>query len=62
MEDRLPEEIDPAIIVAGVPVTDGNGNIYYNVIQQHNTGTGSSFYQHDIVDSWLVKVLAKRTP
>jgi len=51
-------KIDPAIIVAGVPVTDGNGNIYYNAIQQHNTGTGSSFYQHDIVDSWLVKVLA----
>jgi outer membrane protein assembly factor BamB len=51
-------KIDPAIIVAGVPVTDGNGNIYYNAIQQHNSGTGSSFYQHDIVDSWLVKVLA----
>jgi hypothetical protein len=49
-------EIDPTIIVAGVPTTDGNGNIYYNAIQQFNTGTGISFYQHDIVDSWLVKV------
>jgi len=51
-------KIDPDIIVAGVPVTDGNGNIYYNAIQQHNSGTGISFYQHDIADSWLVKVLA----
>jgi len=47
---------DLAIIVAGVPTTDGNGNIYYNSIQQHNSGTGISFYQHDIVDSWLVKI------
>src|SRR6266567_4554794 len=51
-------KIDPDIIVAGVPVTDGNGNIYYNAIQQHNSGKGISFYQHDIVDSWLVKVAA----
>lgn len=51
-------KIDPTIIVAGVPATDGNGNIYYNVIQQYNPGTGVSFYQHDIVDSWLVKVAA----
>ena len=35
---------------------DGSGNIYYNAIQQYNPGTGISFYQHDIVDSWLVKV------
>jgi len=42
--------------VAGVPTVDGNGNIYYNAIQQYNTGAGESFYQHDIVDSWLVKV------
>ena len=49
-------KIDPAIIVAGVPVTDGSGNVYYNAIQQYNSGTGASFYQHDIIDSWLVKV------
>lgn len=48
--------IDPTIIVAGVPSTDGKGNIYYNAIQQFNSGVGISFYQHDIVDSWLVKV------
>ena len=48
--------LDPSIIVAGVPTVDSAGNIYYNAIQQHNTGTGESFYQHDIVDSWLVKV------
>jgi hypothetical protein len=48
--------LDPTIIVAGVPTVDGNGNIYYNTIQQYNPGTGISFYQHDIVDSWLVKV------
>ncbi len=48
-------KIDPTIIVAGVPSTDGKGNIYYNAIQQFNSGNGS-FYQHDIVDSWLVKV------
>ena len=49
-------KVDPTIIVAGVPSTDGNGNIYYNAIQQFNPGTGISFYAHDIVDSWLVKV------
>jgi len=49
-------KIDPDIIVAGVPSTDGHGNIYYTAIQQHNHGAGVSFYQHDIVDSWLIKV------
>ena len=49
-------KLDPSIIVAGVPTVDSNGNIYYNTIQQYNPGTGISFYQHDIVDSWLVKV------
>src|SRR5260370_18206838 len=49
-------KIDPTIIVAGVPTTDGSGNIYYNAIQQDNPGTGITFYQHDIVASWLVKV------
>jgi hypothetical protein len=48
--------LDPTIIVAGVLTADGGGNIYYNAIQQYNPGTGISFYQHDIVDSWLVKV------
>jgi len=51
-------KINSDIIVAGVPSTDGNGNIYYNAIQHHNHGTGVSFYQHDILDSWLVKVSA----
>jgi hypothetical protein len=49
-------KIDPSIILAGVPTVDRNGNLYYNSIQQYNSGTGISFYQHDIVDSWLVKV------
>jgi outer membrane protein assembly factor BamB len=49
-------KIDPSIIVAGVLSTDARGNIYYNAIQQFNTGAGASFYQHDIVDSWLVRV------
>jgi hypothetical protein len=48
--------LDPTIIVAGVPTVDSNGNIYYNAIQQFNSGTGITFYRHDIVDSWLVKV------
>ena len=48
--------ISPTIVVAGVPTVDGSGNIYYNVIQQFNAGVGVSFYAHDIVDSWLVKV------
>jgi hypothetical protein len=47
--------LDPTIIVAGVLSADGAGNIYYNAIQQYNPGNGS-FYAHDIVDSWLVKV------
>jgi hypothetical protein len=50
---------DPTIIVAGVLTTDSAGNIYYNAIQQFNSGTGASFYQHDIVDSWLVKITPK---
>jgi outer membrane protein assembly factor BamB len=48
--------LEPSIIVAGVPTADSNGNIFYNVIQQFNTGAGISFYQHDVLDSWLVKV------
>ena len=48
-------KIDQSIIVAGVPSTDGK-NVYYNAIQQFNPGTGTSFYDHDIVDSWIVKV------
>ena len=48
-------KIDPTIIVAGAPTVDQNGNIYYNAIQQFNGGNGIGFYQHDIVDSWLVK-------
>jgi hypothetical protein len=50
--------LDPSIIVAGVPTANSNGNIFYNVIQQFNTGAGISFYQHDVDDSWLVKVNA----
>lgn len=49
-------KIDPTIIVAGAPTVDAAGHIYYNAIQQFNGGSGASFYQHDIVDSWLVKV------
>ena len=48
--------IDTAIIVAGVPTADNRGNIYFNVIQQFNAGNGIGFYEHDVVDSWLVKV------
>ena len=48
--------LDPTIIVAGVLSADSSGNIYYNAIQQFNPGTGISFYAHDIIDSWLVKV------
>jgi outer membrane protein assembly factor BamB len=51
--------LDPTIIVAGVLSADSAGNIYYNAIQQFNRGTGGSFYAHDIVDSWLVKVSAQ---
>jgi hypothetical protein len=48
--------LDSSIIVAGVPTVDSAGHIFYNAIQQFNKGAGASFYQHDIVDSWLVKV------
>src|SRR5262249_24165799 len=50
--------LDPDIIVAAVPTADASGNIFYNAIQQFNGGNGVSFYKHDIVDSWLVKVAA----
>jgi hypothetical protein len=49
-------KLDPTIIVASVLSADSTGDIYYNAIQQFNPGTGISFYAHDIVDSWLVKV------
>src|SRR5262249_5633941 len=49
-------KIDPTIVVAGVLSVDQSGNLYYNAIQQFNGGNGITFYQHDIVDSWLVKV------
>src|SRR5262245_43646866 len=61
VEDRINPfgpKIDPTIIVAGAPTADGSGNVYYNAIQQFNGGAGASFYRHDIVDSWLVKVAA----
>jgi hypothetical protein len=48
--------LDSTIFVAGVLSADSAGNIYYNAIQQFNRGAGASFYAHDIVDSWLVKV------
>jgi hypothetical protein len=50
------ESLDASIIVAGVPTVDSAGHVFYNAIKQFNSGNGSSFYQHDIVDSWLVKV------
>ena len=54
--DPFDDALDPTIFVAGVLTADGAGNIYYNAIQQFNRGAGVSFYAHDIVDSWLVKV------
>ena len=48
--------LDPNIIVAGAPTADASGHIFYNTIQQFNSGNGVSFYKHDVVDSWLVKV------
>lgn len=48
--------LEPTITVAGVPTTDAAGNVFYNTIQQFNGGAGRSFYQHDIVNSWLVKI------
>ena len=52
------DSIDPSIIVAGVPTVDAAGDVFYNAIHQFNPGSGTSFYQHDIVDSWLVKARA----
>src|SRR5262249_42969715 len=51
-------KLDPTIVVAGVPSVDASGNVYYNAIQAFSNGAGASFYQHDIVDSWLVRVAA----
>jgi outer membrane protein assembly factor BamB len=48
--------LDASIVVAGVPTVDSGGHLFYNAIKQFNSGNGISFYQHDIVDSWLVKV------
>ncbi len=35
---------------------DSSGNIYYNVVQIQGGPAGGSFYAHDAVGSWLVKV------
>jgi hypothetical protein len=48
--------LDPTIIASSVLTADSSGNVYYNAIQQFNPGTGISFYAHDIVDSWLVRI------
>jgi hypothetical protein len=50
------QSLDASIVVAGVPTVDSAGHVFYNTIKQFNSGNGISFYQHDIVDSWLVKV------
>ena len=49
--------IDPNTYTASPLSTDGNGNIFYNVIQVSTPPT-ASFYTADAVNSWLVKVAA----
>jgi len=47
--------IDPNTYTASPLSTDGQGNIYYNVVKIA-TDPAVSFFTKDVVDSWLVKV------
>jgi hypothetical protein len=48
------DELDSNTFTASPLSTDSAGNIYYNVVRI--TGNSPSFYSHDVVNSWLVKV------
>jgi hypothetical protein len=48
------DALDPNTFTASPLSTDGAGNIYYNVVRI--AGNSPSFYSHDVVNSWLVKV------
>ncbi len=47
--------IDPNTYTASPLSTDGEGNVYYNVVKISTPPT-VSFFTNDVVDSWLVKV------
>jgi hypothetical protein len=47
--------IDPNTYTASPLSTDGNGNVFYNVVQISTPPT-QSFFSKDVVNSWLVKV------
>ncbi len=48
------DAIDANTFTASPLSTDAGGNIYYNVVRI--TGDSPSFYSHDVVNSWLIKV------
>jgi outer membrane protein assembly factor BamB len=48
------DAIDANTFTASPLSTDAGGNIYYNVVRL--TGNSPSFYSHDAVNSWLIKV------
>lgn len=48
------DEVGDNTFTASPLTADANGNIYYNVVRI--TGNSPSFYSHDVVNSWLVKV------
>lgn len=47
--------IDPNTFTASPLSTDGNGNIYYNIIQVVGN-TDANWVSNDVLNSWLVKV------
>ncbi|HVT18240.1 MAG TPA: PQQ-binding-like beta-propeller repeat protein [Thermoanaerobaculia bacterium] len=49
--------VDGSIFETGPITADPDGNVYYNAIELATGGPGSA-WDHDVVDSWLVKITA----
>jgi hypothetical protein len=50
------DAVDANTYTASPLSTDGAGNVYYNVVRITGGSLATSFYAHDVVNSWLVKV------
>ncbi len=50
------DTVDSNTYTASPLSTDNAGNIYYNIVRITGGAVGTSFYAHDVVASWLVRV------
>ncbi len=53
--------VDANTYTASPLSTDGAGNVYYNVVRITGGTVATSFYAHNVVNSWLVKVAPDNT-